>query len=332
MCRVFVYEPLSADDPESTHALGRDSPAHLDMLAAGRAMRDAVAGDLARIVGIRVTAAVGLQEAGHALQALGVDTVTALAGERAVEFVRRQSQLHDLCWVVAPESGGLLLRLHEAVGQARWIGCSAAAIRVASSKTATCAALQRAGILTPLAFEAAHRGAWIVKPDDGAGATDTRRHATRDLAQADVRRRRRAGQLAVAQPFVGGEALSISLIAGPDLARPVSFNRQRLDIDDDGYLHDVGVQAAAIEAADARAVMLHSLAVKVAAAMPGLRGYVGIDVVFSERDGPVLIEVNPRVTCAYVGLSAILQRNLAADILGVHSRVPMRGVAADVCA
>ena len=29
----------------------------------------------------------------------------------------------------------------------------------------------------------------------------------------------------------------------------------------------------------------------------------------------MVIEVNPRVTCAYVGLSSILGRNLAADIL-----------------
>ncbi|HEY6895520.1 MAG TPA: hypothetical protein VI258_15200, partial [Rhodanobacteraceae bacterium] len=33
---------------------------------------------------------------------------------------------------------------------------------------------------------------------------------------------------------------------------------------------------------------------------------------------PVVIEVNPRVTCAYVGLSAALRRNLARDVLSVH--------------
>ena len=42
------------------------------------------------------------------------------------------------------------------------------------------------------------------------------------------------------------------------------------------------------------------------------------DRVWNEREGPVVIEVNPRVTCAYVGLSAILQHNLAADILAAH--------------
>ena len=49
--------------------------------------------------------------------------------------------------------------------------------------------------------------------------------------------------------------------------------------------------------------------------MPGLRGFVGIDLVWHEERGPVVIEVNPRVTCAYVGLSAALGRNLAAELL-----------------
>jgi predicted ATP-grasp superfamily ATP-dependent carboligase len=332
MTRIFVYEPLSAEEPDSAEDLERDSPGHDELLAAGRAMRNAIVADLARLGGIGVTAALSQQEARHAALGPRIMRASARAGEPAVEFVRRQARAHDLCWVVAPETGGLLSRLHEAVGNERWVGCSGPAIRVASSKTATCAALDAAGILTPSAFASAHRGRWIVKPDDGAGAVDTRRHATHDAAQADVQRRQRAGLLAVAQPFVEGEALSISLIVGPDLARPVAFNRQRLEIDVDGYVHDLGVHSAAIGDAEPRAAALRALAAKVAAALPGLRGYVGIDVVWNEEEGPVVIEVNPRVTCAYVGLSAILRRNLAADILRVHARIDPRQVAVDVAA
>ena len=50
-------------------------------------------------------------------------------------------------------------------------------------------------------------------------------------------------------------------------------------------------------------------------ALPGLGGFVGIDVVWNEVRGPVVIEVNPRVTSAYVGLSERLGRNLARDVL-----------------
>ena len=89
---------------------------------------------------------------------------------------------------------------------------------------------------------------------------------------------------------------------------------------------------AAIDAADPRAAPLRALARKVAAALPGLRGYVGIDLVWNEREGPVVIEVNPRVTCAYAGLSAILRRNVADYVLAAHGRAPAPEAARDVAA
>jgi predicted ATP-grasp superfamily ATP-dependent carboligase len=328
MRRIFVYEPLSAKDPETTQALEPGSPAHLDMLAAGLAMRDAIVADLAAIAGIRVTVAGSEPDPRPALP---VRTVIPHEGEGAVDFVRRQAPLHDLCWIVAPETGGLLLRLCEAVGAARWIGCEAGAIRRASSKRATCAALAAAGIATPQAFAAAE-GPWIAKPDDGAGTLATRWHPTRADAQADVACRRAAGQDAVAEPYVPGEPLSISMVAGPDLARAVAFNRQHLQVDAGGFLHDLGVQPAALPETDPRVPALQALAARVAAALPGLRGYAGIDVVWNEREGPVVIEVNPRVTCAYVGLSAILRRNLAADILAAHAPSAPLQASADAAA
>jgi predicted ATP-grasp superfamily ATP-dependent carboligase len=63
-----------------------------------------------------------------------------------------------------------------------------------------------------------------------------------------------------------------------------------------------------------------TLAQKVARALPGLRGFVGVDLVWHPSQGPVAIEVNPRVTSAYVGLSAHLQRSLAAEVLALHTR------------
>jgi predicted ATP-grasp superfamily ATP-dependent carboligase len=71
----------------------------------------------------------------------------------------------------------------------------------------------------------------------------------------------------------------------------------------------------------------------VARAVPGLSGFAGIDLVWHPRHGAVVIEVNPRVTCAYVGLSAALGRNLAAELLAdrfrgeAQQREPARAVA-----
>src|SRR5205823_3360911 len=43
--------------------------------------------------------------------------------------------------------------------------------------------------------------------------------------------------------------------------------------------------------------------------VPGLRGYVGVDIVLGETDW--LIEINPRLTTSYVGLRALAEGNLA---------------------
>lgn len=331
MPRIFVYESLSATAPA-----GAGGP-HDDLLAAGVAMRNAIVDDLTQLDGVEVTLAVPAEPGPGATwdcRAPTVSTATVRAGEDAAAFVRRMAARHDLSWIVAPETDGELGLLQAAVGEDRWIGCDAAAIACASSKRATLAVLAAAGVPTPLDGAALHRGRWIVKPDDGAGCLSTRVHPDLDAARSAAARHRRRGEQRVLQPFVEGEALSVSMILGPDLAAAVSFNRQQLAIDAAGRLSDRGVQVAALDpATDPRVAPLEAVAVAAARALPGLGGFVGIDIVWNDDRGAVVIEVNPRVTCAYVGLSAKLGRNLAADILrlkaaGAKNRETRDGVRA----
>ena len=326
MVRIFVYESLSAGTPAEPGGNDRE------LLAAGVAMRNAIVDDLLRIDGVAVTCAVGSAPGCGALprwRSAKLATAAARAGEDAETFVGSMAALHDLTWVVAPETGGRLGRLHAAVGGDRWIGCDAASIRCASSKRATLAVLAAAGVATPLDGAASHRGRWIVKPDDGAGCLSTRVHGDRAAALDHLH-----GHTLALEPFIEGEALSISMIVGADLARALSFNRQHIGIDAAGRLCDLGVQVGALDVGtDPRVARLEALAAATARALPGLGGFVGIDVVWNEERGAVVIEVNPRVTCAYVGLSGKLGRNLAADILrlktdGATSRGRRDGVRA----
>jgi len=280
-------------------------------------MRDAIVADLLALEGLRVSVA-GARGLPAGDPPHGATRVAPADGEPVEAFVRRLAPCHDATWIVAPETGGALARLHAATGTAGWIGCDAATIAMASSKSATLAHLHARGIATPLAAAPGGDGRWIVKPDDGAGTLATRVHPDRARAAADFAERRAAGASATLEPFVEGEALSISMIVGANLAAGdvVAINRQRIAADAEGRLRDEGVQSAAIDLhADGRAAAMHALARDVVDAMPGLRGFVGIDLIWNEERGPVLIEVNPRVTLAYVGLSRMLGRPLAADVL-----------------
>ena len=324
MSRIFVYESLSAGAPVAPEGPDRE------LLAAGVAMRDAIVDDLARLDGVAVTCAVGAASGRAATWGRGsarLATAAAREGESAEAFVGRMAAAHDLCWIVAPETGGELARLHAAIGEDRWIGCDAASIRCASSKRASLAVLAAAGVPTPLDGATSHHGRWLVKPDDGAGCLSTRVFRDHAAALAAVALDPARADTLALQPFVEGEALSISMIVGADLATAVSFNRQRIEIDPAGCLSDLGVQAGALDVAtDPRISRLDAIASATARALPGLGGFVGIDVVWNDERGAVVIEVNPRVTCAYVGLSDRLGHNLAADILRLKAvGAPPRG-------
>jgi predicted ATP-grasp superfamily ATP-dependent carboligase len=316
--RVFVYEYLSAGGAGTG---GDDQAATDDLLPQGLAMRDAMAADLAALPGVVPTLAT---VPGLAVPP-GCAAVSPQPGESAVDFVRRESAEHDLAWVVAPETGQTLLQLSGAVAASRWLGCDAAAIRLAASKKATLRRLAGQGLATPLAFWQA-AGGWVVKPDDGAGCWGARLHSDHDAAKADWCARLQAQRPAVMEPWVEGESLSLSLLCGAR-TRLLSINRQRIACDGDGALSFRGVDRNVVSLGSPRGEQLRRWAEDVARAVPGLRGFVGIDLVWHASRGPVVIEINPRLTSAYVGLSAALARNVAADLLALWQ--PER---ADACA
>ena len=327
--RIFVYEYLSGGGLMAGAGPDGDA-ASVELLAMGQSMRDAITADLLALDDCQVTVATCPLASPVPPPATPVRPHDF---ETAFEFVTRQADAHDAVWVVAPETDGLLAQFQRRIDPARWLGCDAASIALASSKRSTLTRLAEAGLTTPLTFERAPDVArWVVKPDDGAGAMDTRLHASRDAAMNDSALRARAGHSVVIEPWVEGTPMSLSMICSDAGCALLSINRQRLQIDADGRLSFCGVEVntlpllgalsirSALSPADAQAAALHELARRVAQAIPGLRGFVGIDLVWHAQRGPVVIEVNPRVTCAYVGLSQALGRNLATEVIAACGR------------
>lgn len=330
--RVFLFEYLSALPVAAGDA---DAAA---LRAEGVAMRDALAAALAAVPGVALSVADGAADIEIADtvpplaatnnppapgQPRGIQWLRAQTGESPTAFVARQAQGHDLVWVIAPETGGLLAALHAVVPPHQWVGCDGEAIRLASRKRATLQHLQAHGIATPLDFEAdATVCHWVVKPDDGAGSLHTQRHADRAAAEADRARRMQRGEPVTLEPWVEGDALSASLRVHRQGVEVLAFNRQRLHIEGDGEGDGaVSLQAVDVAVSDltpAQRQAIEQLAVAVCAALPGLAGWVGLDLVWHAERGPVLIEINPRLTSACVGLFARRGASLAAALLADH--------------
>ena len=324
LIKIFVYEYLSGGGIEPEWADAQSLADISALLGEGRAMRDALVADLAMLDGVAVTFVTCRSEATRPETTPKRAHCMPEPGEPAARFVARIAREHDYAWVIAPECDGLLASLYDAVGPARWLGCDAAALRLTSSKQQTAARLAAHGIeVTPaLSLEHAPSDAddarWVVKPDDGAGGLDTVVFRRFVDARAEYRERLAAARNPVLQQWVDGDALSLSLLCGEEHTELLSINRQRIQLgagSDKRILEFGGVDVNQIERDSEPGRVLESLAARVRQAIPGLRGFTGIDVVWHPRRGPVVIEVNPRLTVAYASLSAALRRNVACDLL-----------------
>jgi tyramine---L-glutamate ligase len=232
----------------------------------------------------------------------------------------------DAVWLVAPESGGTLESLSRKVVAAHRIllGSRPDAVHIAGSKLHTTRLLEQAGVVAARTYYPDEQlpslqCAWVVKPDDGAGCADTRIFNNSDQALTWISQQKQPGQF-VLQPYISGEACSLSLLCRDGQCRLLSCNRQRVVVRDNQF-YFLGSVVNSI--ADPEGQFAH-IAKQVTAAIPGLWGYVGVDVIMTPR-GPVVLEVNPRLTTSYVGLHESINYNPAALVLGLlNSPFPMR--------
>ena len=237
----------------------------------------------------------------------------------------------DAAWPVAPETGGILERLCLEVEAASktLLTCPASAVRPASSKLETVRRLERCGLpvvpteplaelgrsakpvfalptaeaITPKAVrhdEYPSQPSLVVKPDDGVGCEGTR--IVHDPACLSV-----DTDNWIAQPLLQGEPLSLSALFAQGQARLLSCNRQSIEQIGGGFVLKA-CQVNAIADTDGR---WQALAGRIAEAMPELWGYAGIDLVLT-AGGPVILEINPRLTTSYAGLRLATGENLAA--------------------
>lgn len=306
--RIFVYEFITGGG-----LAGEPLPPPL--AREGDVMLQALARDLVTIPGIEL---VTLRDPRLAPLPLPIATHTpATAREASLLFARCVDDA-DATWVIAPETGQVLERLSERViARGRTLlGSRPDAVRIAASKSRTVAELERRGVPVAPVFNPAGplpplAGPIVLKPDDGAGCNDTYflpgLRAALDTWEAGGRPR-----TMLLQPFVAGASASLSLLARDGRAVLLCVNRQKVAVDGE-QLRFLG---CVVNGFPELRTPLAGLVEQIAAALPGLWGYVGVDLVLT-ASGPVVIEVNPRLTTSYAGLAAALGVNPAALVLAL---------------
>jgi tyramine---L-glutamate ligase len=290
MTTVFVYEDVCATEA------GRDDQSRpaSSLLAEARAMLAAVTADF-RAVGVRVA-------------------------EPGADFAS-QVRSADYTLVIAPECAGRLEQLCEEVlsNGGQLLGPTPDAVRLTADKLGLARHWNRLGIATPETWELGEQPGGIpvvIKPRDGAGSQATILKMV-DGQQTSVASDSWTGPL-IAQRYIAGFAASVAFLIGPKIRAPLIPCEQLLS--DDGQFHYRGGQLPIAPHLADRALRIATAAV---VCVPGLRGYVGVDVVLGDDGRDWAIEINPRLTTSYVGLRALARFNLASAMLAAVRGEPL---------
>lgn len=309
--RIFVYEFVTGGGfwswpPQSVPGGS--------LLAEGEAMLAALSRDL-RAVGHEV---VTLRDS--RLPRTPDHAQPQLVGDAADEMrlFRRQAASADATLVIAPETAGALAeraRWADEAGATLW-SPDAAWIEIAADKRRCLQRLRTAGVPTVSTWQPFSAPPWISKPADGCGSHDLQVLWCSSAAREHVERGRQVEQLG------GGWPVSVAVLGGP--AGPLALTpcEQHLAADFT-YL------GGRLPLADPRwSDRARHLALRAVDAIGPFTGYVGVDLLLAGDDQPaekdMVVEVNPRLTTSYVGLSRHSHGQVAQAMIDVARGKPAR--------
>ena len=238
-------------------------------------------------------------------------------GENALDFFSDVIPKIDLVWVIAPESDGELERFHIASQQKLWIGSGLQAIRLASNKLETKKYLKSLGINTPdeITFKSLRKKNYtkaVYKPIDGAGTSDTYIiDNEKNIINALSKKRSRF----FLEEWVEGTAYSVSLNCNLSDFEILSINKQYITSNHLGKLFYGGVKPVENKMLKKLYEGILPIVSLIIANITGLRGFIGIDFILKENSQISIIEINPRLTCSYIGISKYKKVNVALRIL-----------------
>ena len=254
-------------------------------------------------------------------------TIPVFYPQEAEKFLVNAAKINDAVYVIAPETGQTLqslVELVEHIGKVS-LNCDASAIQKVADKTVLYETLKKNGLPTPNTVVLNVDGGLaevkqiirskfsypvVFKPVDGVscgGLSIVKEDAQVEKAVEKIKAES-AGKHFIVQEFIDGEAASVSVLCTGGKALAISLNRQNVK---------VAVPEAVSSYEGGTVPFDHPLkqeafrvGEKVVESFPGLRGYVGVDLVLV-KDKPFVVDVNPRLTTSYVGLCRVASFNVA---------------------
>jgi predicted ATP-grasp superfamily ATP-dependent carboligase len=250
----------------------------------------------------------------------------------------------DAAYVIAPETGGTLQMLVEFIEQngVPLLNSRSTAIKAVSDKANLYETLKANKLRTPKtvrvnvaqyvkeAITAKFDFPVVFKPVDGVGCSGL--SIVKNEAQVEGAIAKIDAELAsdsfMVQEYIEGEAVSVSLLCSGNKSVPISLNKQNVTLSTpDKASCYVG---GCVPFEHKMKQKAFNTAQKVLSCFSGLKGYIGVDLILTEK-GPVIVDVNPRLTTSFIGLSRIAGFNFAEAIAkaalknGLPTEAPLSG-------
>jgi predicted ATP-grasp superfamily ATP-dependent carboligase len=321
--RLLVYEHVSGGG-------FADKSLPLSVLSEGFGMLRTLISDL-KAAGHSVTTALDSRLA-TLNPPIEADCILPVSSSRETEAaIQKISESADAAYVIAPESNHVLQSLVASMERAgvASLNCRASAIGKVSDKAVLHESLKKLGLPTPETIIVSSFGdvaeikqtvsgrlefPLIFKPVDGVGCggLSVVRNENQMASAVNKVIKESSSKYFMAQELIHGIAVSVSLISTGSEALPISLNKQNVSL----------MTPEAISTYNGGIVPFNSplkreafaLAETIVRSFRGLRGYIGVDLVLTEKE-PVVIEVNPRLTTSYVGVRKVVSFNPAQAII-----------------
>ncbi len=214
--------------------------------------------------------------------------VTAGGFEDALEKISKEC---DAGLVIAPDEmlGDLTQLVEENTLN---LGCPSHAVRLCADKLECTRVLEKENIPVPeTKGSGEYNGDYVIKPRFGCASEGIHKSSAGILKEGFI-----------ATKFIKGEHLSASIITGrTQLA--LTVNRQLIEMND-----EISYEGGIVPYYCDRNDEIIAVAKKTAKVL-GCRGYAGVDIVLG--DMPYVVDVNPRPTTSIIGISRVMEEEIA---------------------
>jgi len=240
----------------------------------------------------------------------------------------------DAAYIIAPETDGILediLKIIEHAGIVS-LNCSIRGIAKVSDKLLLNNFLRKMDITTPktIGFTTSENFIdikekifknlclpIILKPSigtSGEGVSIIRNEKNLKKAIHKINNQFKSKKV-IAQEYIKGNSASVSLLASGNKAISISLNKQIVTIEETE--NNSKYKGGFVPYKTPLKKKCFEISEKIIQNLPGLKGYVGIDLILIDDD-VVTLEINPRLTTSYIGIRNVVKLNLAQKIIDCY--------------